>query len=254
EAVQAVLQKLGKSRLVTLVGAGGVGKTRLAIEVAAHVEAGSNGSVVWVELAPLTDIEMIVPTLAAAIGIRQEGATDPGALLTRISSQLSGGEWLLAMDNCEHLLDGVAVAVQDLLMRCPDLRVIASSRERLGLTGEIVWRVPSLPVPDPELLPADSSGAAEAFASPAVQLFCERASSAENTFELSRREDIEAVCRICQRLDGIPLAIELAAARVRSLTVQDIHNKLDQRFRLLTGGSSAVLPRHRTLRSLIDWS
>ncbi|HZP83186.1 MAG TPA: tetratricopeptide repeat protein [Chthonomonadaceae bacterium] len=255
QEVEDVRVRLTQSRLVTLIGAGGVGKTRLAIEVAAHVEEAFVGGMVWIELASLAEGALLLPTLAAALGVRQEGVSHEEALLNRLVSQLSNGAFLLALDNCEHLLDAVAEIIQTLLSRCPDLRVLATSRQRLGLTGEVVWRVPSLPVPDAEQLPTDLAEAREtALRFPAIQLFVERASSVYSEFQLTCRQEVEAVCRICHRLDGIPLAIELAAARVRSLTVEDIHIKLDQRFRLLTGGSRTALPRQQTLQSLIDWS
>src|SRR5262249_39735672 len=138
---------------------------------------------------------------------------------------------------------------------CPSLRILTTSRQRLGLIGELAWRVPSLPYPDLERLAEGTPSAAEAaLAYPAVQLFVERAAMARPGFRLAEPEEALAVAQVCQRLDGIPLAIELAAARVGSLSLQDINTRLDQRFRLLTGGNRTALPRHQTLRSLIDWS
>jgi non-specific serine/threonine protein kinase len=253
--VQEVQERLRQSRLVTLIGAGGVGKTRLAMAVAARVEEDFEAGVVWVELAPLAEGALILPTLAAALDIPREGVSDPETLLHRLVAHFADGTSLLVVDNCEHLLDAAAELVHRLLSRCPALRVLATSRQRMGLAGEVAWRVPSLACPDPEHLPADPKQASVAALSfPATRLFVERAASARMGLQLTRREQVEAVCRICRRLDGIPLALELAAARTSVLSVEQIASRLDDRFRLLTGGSRADPPRHRTLRALIDWS
>src|SRR5262249_10353817 len=157
--------------------------------------------------------------------------------------------------NCEHLLQAAAALVHGLLEACPDLRILATSRQRLGITGEVVRRVPSLPAPDPEGLPAEEPSAVETVLSyPAAQLFVERAAAAHAEFQVENRAAAVAVAQICGRLDGIPLALELAAARVGLLTLPQIAARLDDRFRLLTGGSRAALPRQQTLRALIDWS
>jgi non-specific serine/threonine protein kinase len=159
------------------------------------------------------------------------------------------------LDNCEHLIEEAAALCRTLLERCPRLHILATSRQRLGLTGEVVHRVPSLASPDPEHLPLDEeSSAATVMQYPAVQLFTERAQMVQPGFRLTGREDAEAVARICQRLDGIPLALELAAARMPVLTVAQIAARLDDRFRLLASGGRPALPRHQTLRALIDWS
>jgi predicted ATPase/DNA-binding SARP family transcriptional activator len=250
-----IASTLSRSRLVTLVGGGGVGKTRLAIQVAQQFTAGSKQTALFVTLAALSDPTQLPAFVVNALGIREEAKPDPAALLRTLAGWISAHSTLLVLDNCEHLVEAAASLTQTLLEHCPNLRILTTSRERLGLTGEAVWRVPSLPVPEIETLPAAPTAAlAAALTFPGIQLFVERASSAHREFHLTRREDVEAVCRICRQLDGIPLAIELAAARVRSLAVDAIHRKLDQRFRLLTGGSPAVLPRHQTLRSLVDWS
>src|SRR5262249_10816731 len=155
---------------------------------------------------------------------------------------------LLALDNCEHLLEDAAAIVQTLLSRCSELRVLATSRQRLGLVGEVAWRVPSLQAPAVEQLPADPAQAREiAMTYPAVRLFVDRAASARMGFALASREEVEAVARICGRLDGIPLAIELAAARIRTLTPAQIAERMDDRFRLLMTGARGAMPRHRTL-------
>jgi non-specific serine/threonine protein kinase len=267
QEVAAVRQRLTQSRLVTLVGAGGIGKTRLALEVAALVlaeEEAFEGGVAWVELASLADGALVLLTIAAALGIGQEGASDAPTLYAQnlenqVVSRLSGSPILLALDNCEHLLDATAEVVQRLLSRCPGLRVLATSRQRFGVTGEITWRVPSLPSPDPDDLSHVTQNVAErmiaaVLAFPAAQLFVERAAMARSDFLIANHEEAIAVARICRHLDGIPLAIELAAARVSAMSVGQIASRLGDRFQLLTGGSRGVLTRQRTLRALIDWS
>jgi non-specific serine/threonine protein kinase len=255
QEVRELRERVSGARLVTIVGAGGVGKTRLAVEIANQIEAELPGCVVWVELAHLVEGKLILPALAGALEIRQEGAADADNLLSAVAQRLSIGKILVVLDNCEHLIDAAATLVQQLLSRSQDLRILVTSRQRLGLAGEATWRAPSLAIAEPDELPADAAKSVEAAReAPAVQLFIERAREARPDFVMATREDAEAVCRICKRLDGIPLAIELAAARTRSMTVVEIQSKLDSRFSLLTGGSRAALPRQKTLRSLIDWS
>ena len=167
-----------------------------------------------------------------------------------LPSALRERRLLLVLDNCEHLLDACARLVDALLRACPDLRVLATSREALGLTGEIAWRVPSLPVPDPRQLPP----LAELRQNPAIRLFLSNGPwRCSREFVLTER-NAPAVAQVCQRLDGIPLALELAAARIEALTVEQLAARLDQRFRLLTGGSRTALPRQQTLRATVDWS
>jgi non-specific serine/threonine protein kinase len=194
--------------------------------------------------------------VAAELGIRDDGAVgDADGLTRRLIARLAEAPPLLVLDNCEHVLDAAAAVVRTLLQRCPDLRVLATSRQRLGLPGEVVWRVPSLPVPDPEQLPVDSDAAvAAALGFAAVRLFVERAVAVQPGFRLASGADAAAVGLICRRLDGIPLAIELAAARVTILPVAQIATRLDDRFKLLTRGTRGAMPRHQTLRALIDWS
>lgn len=255
QETREISEALSRSRLVTLVGGGGVGKTRLSIQVARSLASDHAQEVVFVELAALSEPQLLSTFVVTVLGIREEASPQPDYLLRALTARLSTQPVLLVLDNCEHMIEAAASLTQTLLERCPVLRILTTSRQRLGLTGEVVWRVPSLLVPDLEPLPAEPAEAiTAALVFPAIQLFVERAVSAHSTFQLTRREEVEAVCRICRRLDGIPLAIELAAARVRSLTVEDINGKLDQRFRLLTGGSPTALPRQQTLRSLIDWS
>ena len=216
----------------------------------------SGQKVAFVALASLSDPGLMPTFVANALGMRGKSAPDASTLVEAIVDWLNTNDFLLVLDNCEHLVEAAATIAFALLEGCPNLRILAkTARQRLGLTGEVAWRVPSLPVPEKEKLPANPADAvATALAFPSIRLFVERAAAARQGFRLTRPEDADAVCRICHRLDGIPLAIELAAARVSSLTLEDIHARLDQRFRLLTGGSRAALPRQQTLRSLIDWS
>jgi non-specific serine/threonine protein kinase len=231
---------------VTLVGAGGCGKTRLAIEVASRrLDQHTDG--VWLaELAPLTRPEHVAPTVGAVWGLQDVGT---GRMATRIVEYLSDRDLLLIVDNCEHVLAATTELVNQALRAAPLVRVLATSREPLGVEGEVTWRVPSLGLPPKgaDLLP-DQAGAADA-----VRLFVERAAQARPGFALTESNSA-AVAEICRRLDGIPLAIELAAARARALTPNEIADRLDERFTLLTGGPRAALPRHQTLRALTDWS
>ena len=236
------------SRLVTLTGTGGVGKTRLALDVSAQVAPRFQSGVWFVDLAPITKEALTINAIAAALQLREEAGQ---AWLQTLCRYLADKELLLMLDNCEHLLDACAALVTDLLHSAPGLRVLATSRQGLGVTGERVWRVPSLAVPEPspsgDLLPETL------LEWPATRLFVERAQEASAHFTVTAR-NARFVADICRRLDGIPLAIELAAARVKVLSVEEINTRLDNRFRLLTGGSRTVLPRQQTLRALIDWS
>jgi non-specific serine/threonine protein kinase len=252
--VQDVAEQLSASRLVTLAGAGGVGKTRLAIEVARNRAGDFADGALFVPLASLADPALVPAFVAAALGLREEIAREPVEALV---GWLSPRSVLLVLDNCEHLIEAAAQLTHALLSRCPTLRILATSRQRLGLIGEVVCRVPSLPAPDPERLrlkenELDKESYVRQYA--AAQLFLERSTMTLPGFRLAGREEALAVAQVCRRLDGIPLAIELAAARVGLLSVTQIAARLDDRFRLLTGGSRADLPRHQTLRALIDWS
>jgi predicted ATPase/class 3 adenylate cyclase len=234
------------SRLVTLTGAGGSGKTRLAIEVGRRlVDRFADG--VWlVELAALADPAVIPTTVLAAMGGQEVPGRPPIETLTRyLRSQAT----LLILDNCEHLVSACAQLVETLLRSCPHLSVLATSREGLAVPGEVAWRVPSLAVP----VRAETLTPERAAEFEAIRLFVERAASARSGFSLTR-ENVATVAQVCAQLDGIPMAIELAAARVKLLTIDQIVERLDDRFRLLTGGSRTALPRHRTLQALIDWS
>ena len=250
DAVADVCDQLAAHRLVTLTGPGGVGKTRLAIAVARPlVDAYADGA--WlVELAGLdghTAADVLAETVMVALDIRDpSGASvDPTA---RLGTALAGRQALVVLDNCEHVLDPAAELCEALLGAAPDLRVLATSREPLGLPGEVLWDVAPLPVPD-----RDAADPAVVRSAAAVQLFEARAAAAAPGFAL---DDVTAgpVAVLCRRLDGIPLALELAATRVRTLGVHGVVERLDDRFRLLSSGYRGAPPRHRTLTAMIDWS
>jgi predicted ATPase/class 3 adenylate cyclase len=237
---------LGTTRLLTLTGPGGTGKTRLALQAAANaLEAYPDG--VWLaELGALADPVLVPAAVAVAVGVREE----PGRpLLATLTAALRPKRVLLVLDNCEHLLDACARLADALLRAGPHLRILATSREALGIAGETAWRVPSLAVPDAQRPPpADDLTRYEA-----VRLFAERAAAVQPRFAVTG-QNAPAVAQICQRLDGIPLAIELAAARVRVLPPEPLLARLEDRFRLLTGGSRTALERHQTLQAAVDWS
>jgi predicted ATPase/Flp pilus assembly protein TadD len=242
--IEQVKKRLEKSRLVTLTGSGGVGKTRLSIQVASELlEAYPNG--VWlVELAPLSDSALVIQTVCTALNVTpQVNVPAWNALIDYLKPK----KILLVLDNCEHLIDACSQFCDSLLHLCPDLQIIASSREALGIDGENTYHVPSLSLPDPK------RGWAAIQESEAVQLFLERATTVLPEFELTQA-NAAAAAQICRRLDGIALAIELAASRLKILNVEQIAARLDDAFHLLTGGSRTALPRQQTLRALIDWS
>ncbi|MBI1332676.1 MAG: tetratricopeptide repeat protein [Armatimonadetes bacterium] len=233
-----------KAQLLTLTGMGGTGKTRLAIEFAAD-QVGRFAHGVWfVDLAPLADPELVPNAVADVFKYRsEEGRTMTQTLVERLKDKAM----LIVIDNCEHVLDASAELIDEVLHACPNLRLVATSREALGISGEQVYRVRSLATPKPNV---DASVLADC---DSVQLFVERARLARHDFRVTDA-NAPAVASICSRLDGIPLAIELAAARLRSMSAQDISSRLDQKFRLLTGGSKTALKRQQTLEGLIDWS
>jgi predicted ATPase/DNA-binding CsgD family transcriptional regulator len=237
-------KKLAGARLVTLVGPGGVGKTRLAVRAAADLGRGFPDGTWLVELAELHDPALVGNAVLAALGLRDQSGTDAAALLR---TYLEGKELLLVLDNCEHLLEAAARLAGAVLATAPGVRVIATSREPLSVAGEHL-----LPVP-PLLLPSPRDPLARVGQNEAVLLFVARAAAATGAFTLTA-ENQEAVVDLCRRLDGLPLAIELAAVRTRALTIEQIRDRLGDRFALLTGGSRAALPRHRTLRTAIEWS
>jgi predicted ATPase len=239
-----VRRLLTTSRLVTLTGAGGVGKTRLGLQVAAGLLDGSADGVWFADLAPLDGPELVVATVASVLRIRQV----PGRPLVDTLIEAVGQRSLLVvLDNCEHVLDACAKLADALLRNCPSVVLLATSREPLSIGGERVYHVPSLGIP------ADGADAAAIRASAAVQLLEDRA--AAQGVPLGWDEETAAVAgRICRRLDGIPLAVELAAARLRVMPAAELEARLDQRFAILTGGSRAALPRQRTLRAMVEWS
>ncbi len=246
QALTQVREAASTSRLVTLIGSGGTGKTRLAIEAASALTATFEDGVWLVELAPLADAALVSSAIAGALGARAEGDVPP---LTLIEAVLRGKRALLLLDNCEHVIDEAAKISQALLRALPELHLIATSREALGVEGERLYRVPSLTMPGAE----EVRSAADVLASEAGALFVERARTVAPGFALTATNSA-AVARVCRRLDGIPLAIELAVARLTALSVEEIARRVDDRFRLLTGGLRTALPRQRTLRALVDWS
>jgi non-specific serine/threonine protein kinase len=232
-------------RLVTIIGTGGMGKTRLALQTAGRLLKAFPDGVWLIELAPITDPDLIPLAVANTLGLQQ----DNRPALTVLSEALRPKTMLLVLDNCEHLVEACARLVETLLRTCPGLRFLASTREAFGIAGEAIYRLPSLQAPNIRRLPP-----VESFGQyPAVQLFVERACVVLPEFRLTA-ENAVAVAQVCWRLDGIPLAIELAATRVSMLRVEQIAARLDDRFRLLTGGSRTALPRQQTLRAAIDWS
>lgn len=237
---------LGQARLVTLTGPGGVGKTRLAIQ-AAWGRLDDSGDGVWLaELAALDNIGLVASAVAAAVGVAE--APDHPVLETLVDS-LRTRELLIILDNCEHVIQSVMTLAAAILRTCGRVHLLATSREPLGVDGEHVYRVPPLPVQFGPLA-GDEQPSAD---SEAVRLFMDRASTHQPGFQLDQASAV-AVASVCRQLDGMPLAIELAAARLRSLSVCDIERRLDDRFRLLTGGYRSALPRHQTLQALVDWS
>lgn len=237
---------LSTSRLLTLTGMGGVGKTRLAIKMAADLHRGFADGVWLVELAGLQDAGLLGQTVSAALGIDDRSA---GRSVTTLSSFLRKRQMLMVLDNCEHLLDACAVMADALLRACPELRILATSRQPLGIAGEQTLVVPPLSFPEADLGPAEEGFTRYG----AVSLFVDRAAAVRPGFTIDARNQV-AVAGICRRLDGIPLAIELAVGRLRSLSADQLLERLDDRYALLTGGSRAALPRQQTLRALIDWS
>ncbi|HEV7162247.1 MAG TPA: BTAD domain-containing putative transcriptional regulator, partial [Solirubrobacteraceae bacterium] len=237
-------QLLSGARVITLTGAGGVGKTRLAVQLAASLLDGLGDGAWFVDLAPLTDATLVAAKLASVLGVpEQPGRSLPQSLIAACRDR----QLLVILDNCEHVIGEAAHVADQLVRGCPRMIILATSREPLAIEGEHLYRVPSLSVPpasaDPDRL----------LASDAVRLFAERARQQRFDFAVDP-DNASAVARLCRRLDGIPLAIELAAARLRTLPLDEIDNGLDQRFRLLTGGHRITPPRQQTLEALIDWS
>ncbi len=243
--IEKVKEALNNHRLVTLTGSGGTGKTRLALQVAEDLLKLFDYT--WfVELAPTTDPNNIPQTILSAIGLSERKGQTAQEL---ISDYLHDKNTLIILDNCEHLIEASAKISYSLLNHAPKLKILASSREALGVNGEMAWHVPSLSLPDTNYLPELD----ELVQFEAIRLFTERATLAKSNFTATK-ENAAFIAQICSRLDGIPLAIELAAMRTKALSVEQIAARLDDRFRLLTGGSRTALPRQQTLRATIDWS
>jgi predicted ATPase/DNA-binding SARP family transcriptional activator len=248
--IAELLDLLEHSRLLTLTGAGGSGKTRLALEVLLRRrepagETGGSPTLAWVELAPLSDPELLPQQVVHALGVREEiRSADPASVLPFLPA---GEPCLLVLDNCEHLVEASAALAETLLRARPALQVLATSREALGVHGERAWLVPPLSTPAPEASVEVMAG------SEAIRLFADRAQDVSRTFELTP-ELLPVLAQICRALDGIPLAIELAAARVRVLTPSQIRDRLHDVHALLTDGGRRLVPRHRTLLAAIQWS
>jgi predicted ATPase/class 3 adenylate cyclase len=244
--VAEITELMAKHRLVTLVGSGGIGKTRTALQVAANLIDGDGA---WfIELAPLSNGDYLPFGVAKALGLTLATGGDPVESLARA---LKTKSVLLIFDNCEHLLEAAAKLIATLLGGCPTVRVLASSRQGLGIAGEVTYRMPSLGVPSDAA--ATHFTALDGARYAATALFAERARAADRSFAVTE-ENAPIIADICRRLDGIPLAIELAATRVKILTPRQLRERLDERFRVLTGGGRDVMPRQQTLRALIDWS
>jgi len=242
----AVTAQIRGARLLTLTGPGGGGKTRLAVHVAAEVLDDFPDGVWLVELASLAEGGLVPQAIAAALGMREQPSRP---LLQAVTEYLQSRMLLIVLDNCEHLAASSAQVIETILRSCPRVSILATSREPIGAAGETIWPVPPLATPDPQQT-ADIPALQQV---ESVRLFVERAEGVARTFALGPH-NAAAVAQICRRLDGIPLAIELAAARVKVLSVEEIAARLDDRFRLLTGGSRTAMPRHRTLRATMDWS
>jgi predicted ATPase/DNA-binding SARP family transcriptional activator len=252
--LQDARKLLARSRLLTLTGAGGCGKTRLALEAAGALLGDFPDGVWLAELETVTDPALVSQTLAAAVGIREDASLGVGGgentrpLTGKLIDYLRGKQLLVVLDNCEHLIEACARFAADVLRAAPRVRFLVTSRERLGVPGEVLFPVPPLSLPGPRQVSPD-----ELARSDAVRLFMDRASGVRPAFALDA-DTAPAVCHICRRLDGIPLAIELAAARVRMLPAAEIAARLNDHFDLLASGNRTALPRHRTLRAAIDWS
>ena len=241
-----VKRLLEDNRLLTLTGSGGCGKTRLALAAAGELVGGFEDGAWLVELASLADPSLVRGAVASALGVREQ----PGSPSTEsLSDYLRTKKMLLVLDNCEHLVEACAVLAEALLRTCPNLRILATSREAFGIVGETRLAVPPLSLPDPRRLPAVEDVAHFE----AANLFVDRAKAVKPEFALTERNAMY-VAQICYRLDGIPLAIELAAAKVKVLSVEQIAARLDDRFALLTDGGRTALARQRTLEAAMDWS
>jgi predicted ATPase/DNA-binding SARP family transcriptional activator len=247
--VAAVCELIAEHRLTTLIGPGGSGKTRLATETARTLVGDLPDGAWLVELAAIGADDDVAQAAFDGLGLRDGllGAAPNAELTDRLIAAIRERQMLLILDNCEHVIESAAAFAHRVLGECQRLRILATSREPLGITGEALWQVEPLPLPDGDASP----GAIEA--SPAVRLLRDRASAVRKDLTIDARTSA-TMARVCRALDGMPLAIELAAARLRTVSLEQVANRLDDRFRLLTGGSRTALPRHRTLRAVIDWS
>ena len=238
---------ISRARLVTLTGVGGSGKTRLALRLAETQQQNYPGGTWFVELAPVIDGALLVQTVMTRLLMTEPA--DESESIQALTNMLSDRCALIVLDSCEHLIDRCAYFVEQLLRACPELTIVATSQEALRVEGEVAWRVPSL-----TLAPEDSGApASRVLESDAVQLFIDRARLVEPEFTVNDR-NAAAVSKICRRLDGLPLAIELAAATTRVMPVDEILGRLEDRFRFLTGGARTAVPRHQTLRAAVQWS
>jgi predicted ATPase/serine/threonine protein kinase len=244
--LDALASLLQSARLVSMTGPGGVGKTRLAMRFARDVVNQFADGVWFVDLAPIASPALVVQAIASAVGVRE---APQRSVRDALLDDVRGRELLIVLDNCEHLIDGCAELAEALLRHAPALRMLATSRESLGVPGESVWRIPSLSLPDASAAPA----ADQLRDFEATQLFIDRATSIDPAFTASA-ESADTIAGICRQLDGIPLAIELAAARIGALSVEQIEARLKDRFRLLTGGARTAAPRQRTLEATVQWS
>jgi predicted ATPase/DNA-binding SARP family transcriptional activator len=237
---------LSSTRLLTLAGSGGSGKTRLAIQVGMDLLDSFTDGVWWVDLSSITNDSLVAQSIAKSLGIQDM----PGQpLVETIANHTRSKHLLLIIDNCEHVIEESAKAIDLLLKECPHLKIIVTSREALGIPGEQIWNIPTMTLPDPQYL----SIIELLMEYEGIRLFVDRAKSANKDFALTE-ENASFVAQICSNLDGIPLAIELAAARTRLLSPEQIADRLNDRFQLLTSGSRTALPRHQTLQAVIDWS
>jgi predicted ATPase len=251
--IAEVIQLLSAHRLVTLTGAGGSGKTRLSLQVAHELQGNFKDGIWFVELGSISIPALIHQTIVSALDIREQAGRP---LLDVLVDHLATRHVLLIIDNCEHLISACAQTVENILQQCPDLKILVTSREVLGITGEVAWTVPplSLPASQPWVNPTSAQDALRLYEeAESVQLFVAHAQATSSGFELTT-ENGAWVAEICRQLDGMPLAIQLAAARVRTLSVQQIAQRLDDRFRLLTGGSRTAPLRQQTLAAALDWS
>ncbi|HLY02015.1 MAG TPA: helix-turn-helix domain-containing protein [Candidatus Cybelea sp.] len=244
--LEEVVTLVRRHRLVTLTGSGGVGKTQMALQAGAALSAGED--IRFIGLAPLGSPSRVVPAIASALGVQE---LPNRALLETLLAHLKERSMLLILDNCEHVIAQAAIAADELLAGCPHVRILATSREPLRVAGERSYRLPSLRIPSPDV--AAGLSATDAVEYGAIALFCDRARAVDYRFALTG-ENAPIVAELCRHLDGIPLAIELAAARVNLLSVKALNAMLDGRFRILAGGERGALPRQQTMRGAIDWS